>query len=112
MSNESKIMNKKLIRLTESDLHRIVKESVNNILNEWFFLDTDPSKAKDEKDYDRITKNAKAFQKGAAENDQDNSNARDTRKAASAWVGKDGTKKKGQFPSPKEMKNRHKRGDF
>ena len=35
----SKIMyihmnNKKLIRLTESDLHRIVKESVNKVLNE------------------------------------------------------------------------------
>ena len=27
-------MNKKLIRLTESDLHRIVKESINRILNE------------------------------------------------------------------------------
>ena len=27
-------MNKKLIRLTESDLHRIVKESVNTILSE------------------------------------------------------------------------------
>ena len=27
-------MNKKLIRLTESDLHRIVKESVNRIMNE------------------------------------------------------------------------------
>jgi len=27
-------MNKKLIRLTESDLHRIVKESVNKIINE------------------------------------------------------------------------------
>ena len=27
-------MNKKLIRLTESDLHRIVKESVNKILSE------------------------------------------------------------------------------
>jgi hypothetical protein len=27
-------MNKKLIRLTESDLHRIVRESVNKILNE------------------------------------------------------------------------------
>ncbi len=30
--NESKNMNKKLIRLTESDLHRIVKESVNKVL--------------------------------------------------------------------------------
>ena len=29
-------MNKKLIRLTEGDLHRIVKESVNRILNESF----------------------------------------------------------------------------
>ena len=27
-------MNKKLIRLTESDLHKIVKESVNKVLNE------------------------------------------------------------------------------
>ena len=27
-------MNKKLIRLTEQDLHRIIKESVNNILKE------------------------------------------------------------------------------
>ena len=32
--NESKNMNKKLIRLTESDLHKIVKESVNRVLNE------------------------------------------------------------------------------
>jgi hypothetical protein len=29
-----KNMKKNLIRLTESDLHRIIKESVNNILNE------------------------------------------------------------------------------
>lgn len=27
-------MNKKLVRLTESDLHRIIKESVNKVLNE------------------------------------------------------------------------------
>jgi hypothetical protein len=32
--NESRNMNKKLIRLTESDLHMIVKESVNRILRE------------------------------------------------------------------------------
>ena len=31
---ESKTMNRKLIRLTESDLHKIVKESVNKILRE------------------------------------------------------------------------------
>ena len=33
-TNESKTMNKKLIRLTESDLHKIVKESVEKILSE------------------------------------------------------------------------------
>lgn len=33
-NNESKNMNKNLIRLTESDLHRIVKESVDKILME------------------------------------------------------------------------------
>jgi hypothetical protein len=32
--NESRNMNKKLIRLTESDLHKIVKESVEKILSE------------------------------------------------------------------------------
>ncbi len=34
-------MNKKLIRLTEQDLHKIVKESVNKILNEVRYLDVD-----------------------------------------------------------------------
>lgn len=34
-SKQYRNMNKKLIRLTESDLHRIVKESVNKILNEY-----------------------------------------------------------------------------
>ena len=29
-------MNKKLIRLTENALHRIVKESINSVLNESF----------------------------------------------------------------------------
>lgn len=33
-------MNKKLIRLTESDLHRIVKESVNKIINESMYQDS------------------------------------------------------------------------
>jgi len=32
--NESRHMNKKLIRLTEGDLHRIVKQSVNKVLRE------------------------------------------------------------------------------
>ena len=32
--NESKDMNKKLIKLTEGDLHKIVKESVNKVLTE------------------------------------------------------------------------------
>jgi hypothetical protein len=33
-------MNKKLIRLTESDLHRIVKESVNVVLREAYKVDS------------------------------------------------------------------------
>ena len=33
-TNENKKMNKKLIRLTESDLHRIVKESVKKVIKE------------------------------------------------------------------------------
>lgn len=32
--NESKNMKKKLVKLTESDLHRIIKESVKNVLKE------------------------------------------------------------------------------
>lgn len=32
-NNESKNLNKKLIKLTESDIHKIVKESVINIIN-------------------------------------------------------------------------------
>ena len=39
--NESKNMNKKLIKLTESDLHRIVKESVNRILKEGGYIGHD-----------------------------------------------------------------------
>ena len=30
-------MNKKIIRVAESDLHQIIKESVNRILKEMFF---------------------------------------------------------------------------
>ena len=56
-------MNKKLIRLTESDLHKIVKESVNKILNEtkkkdpmqqWFKDMNDIQKHRDNMEY--ITK--------------------------------------------------------
>ena len=36
---ESKTMNRKLIRLTESDLHKIVKESVGKILKEGYYDD-------------------------------------------------------------------------
>ena len=40
-------MNKKLIKLTESDLHRIVKESVNRILNEGVSFDETIKSIKD-----------------------------------------------------------------
>lgn len=61
--NESKKMNKKLIRLTESDLHKIVRESVNKILSEtkkkdpmqqWFKDMDDIQKHRDNMEY--ITK--------------------------------------------------------
>lgn len=38
--NTEQYMNNKLIRLTESDLHRIVKESVNKIINESMYQDS------------------------------------------------------------------------
>jgi hypothetical protein len=37
-------MNKKLIRLTESDLHRIVKESVKKVIKEGNYIGFDPNK--------------------------------------------------------------------
>lgn len=46
---------KKIIRLTESDLHQIVKESVNKILTEhewWNEEDWNPNYPKDENPYD------------------------------------------------------------
>ena len=43
-------MNKKLIRLTEGDLHRIVKESVQRILNEVEDLDLDNVMSQEEED--------------------------------------------------------------
>ena len=54
---ESRKMNNKVIRLTEGDLHRIVKESVNRILREEFGLGhkedlEDLSNTNDEKEYD------------------------------------------------------------
>ena len=54
-------MNKKLIRLTESDLHRIVKKSVRNTLNEWFY--TPEPKNKVNKSPDEETTNFKGLNK-------------------------------------------------
>ena len=55
--DESKNMNKKLIRLTESDLHKIVKESIQRIMNEgWFGND----KKYGEKWYNPLTWMSKA----------------------------------------------------
>ena len=48
-------MNKKLIRLTESDLHKVIKESVNKVLTEldWKTYDSAMRKAAAKKDFDR-----------------------------------------------------------
>jgi len=101
-------MAKKLIRLTEGDLHRIVKESVNNIINEWFFFKTDPSEADNEEEYDRITKQRRELQKKEGEKAQDEHQfAKDTRKASSYWTKKG---KGGQYTSPKQMRKKTKEG--
>lgn len=41
-ANENKVMNRKLIRLTENDLHRIVKKSVNKAINEMYQKEFEP----------------------------------------------------------------------
>lgn len=41
MNKKLENMDKKIIRLTESDLHRIVKESVNRALKEYHDIDDD-----------------------------------------------------------------------
>ena len=58
-------MNKKLIRLTESDLHKIVKESVNQVLTEldWRTYTNAVQKAREQGrysrwDFDRATERA------------------------------------------------------
>lgn len=56
-------MNKRLIRLTEQDLHKIVKESVNKVLNEVKFGNTDRSfHANDPNAWEtlKITRNGRA----------------------------------------------------
>lgn len=51
-------MNKKLIRLTEADLHRIVKESVNKVLNEGKYVNNKPGFTKSEFGTPMFTKDA------------------------------------------------------
>lgn len=57
--NKNSNMNKKLIRLTESDLHRIVKESVNRILTEMDWKTVVNAANKSRADFkDMVTKDA------------------------------------------------------
>lgn len=52
LNNESRNMRKNIIRLTESDLHKIIKESVNRILKEGYYEDLhDYMGQSDEPDY-------------------------------------------------------------
>ena len=102
-------MKRNLIRLTEGDLHNIVKESVNNILNEFFFFKTDPSEADNEEEYNDITKWRRESQKKEGEKAQDEHPfAKDTRKASDYWTKKG--KGKGQYTSPKQMRKKTKKG--
>ena len=63
-------MNKKLIRLTESDLHRIVKKSVNRIINEIgdMGLGFDLLNEKDEKAYNESANKEKDNESNSKEN--------------------------------------------
>ena len=62
--NESKNMNKKHIRLTENDLHRIVKESVNKILKEEDFSGLDVnSQGSYELTYGEKSRDPKVFER-------------------------------------------------
>jgi hypothetical protein len=100
-------MEKKLIRLTEGDLQKIVKESVNNSLNEFFFFKTDPSEADNEEEYKELTNWRKGLQKKEGEKAQDEHPfAKDTRKASDYWT----KKEKGQYTSPKQMRKKTKKG--
>ena len=58
-------MSKRTVRLTESDLHRIIKESVNNILSEldWKTYQNARHKADERGGYDRSLKFGDAAQK-------------------------------------------------
>lgn len=64
-------MEKKLIRLTESDLHRIIKESVNNILNEISYgvAKSAYDKMKDLGQYERANNLERTFKKVNDEDD-------------------------------------------
>ena len=57
-------MNKKLIRLTESDLHRIVKESANRVLNEVGY----EGNLQDTEDYNKAVKCVKFLMDYAVKN--------------------------------------------
>ena len=62
--NTEQYMDKKLIRLTESDLHKIVKESVNKILNETKKKDTMQQWFKDMNDIQKHRDNMEYITKG------------------------------------------------
>ena len=75
---------KKVIRLTEGDLHRIIKESVKRILREntdesfMWYLHPDavnPDDARDEKDFDERTRYRRNWQHDAAEREQERRSA-------------------------------------
>lgn len=64
-NKSNNMMNKKLIRLTESDLHKIVKESVNKVINEGLW---DAIEQNEYYEYDQFVDFIKNYY--AKENDQ------------------------------------------
>ena len=85
--NTNESMNKKVIRLTEGDIHRIVKESVNKVLteldwrtyanaakksreqasNDWDMAENDPKNYNHYYDYDKHSTRASDFSRASAE---------------------------------------------
>ena len=72
-------MNKKMIRLTESDLHNIIKESVNKVLKEYFFPSTNPNDTDSIEDYDEMTRWRRGGQKSIGDEAQNYHPQRDNR---------------------------------
>jgi len=89
-TNESKNMNKKLIRLTESDLHRIIKESAKKVISEISWQKSDSAVGKSEyfdwsSDVIKDIKEIRDYLENYASNDDDWFNSQEV--GSTSWKG-------------------------